>query len=177
MAAFPNQLPDLSIPYPPGHHQLILQLLLQFLLIRRFPGRPSNHHLVHDDPQCKYISLARVIGLKNSLRRHVKRCAYVDAVLETILGLYCKSKIRNLPLIPYPQDVSRFHVAVHYVVTGQVVVPFQDLPHDLNCIGLGQLLLLPDVFMEIPMRTVLQHQVVKVGCLDDLKQPQHILMD
>lgn len=66
---------------------------------------------------------------------------------------------------------------MHDVLGSQVVVALQDLPHNFNGIRLGQLFLLPNVLMQISMGTILQHEVVKVWGLDDLKQPHHILMD
>ena len=58
----------------------------------------------------------------------------------------------------------------------QIPTPSKYLLHDFNRILLSQLFLLFYVFMQVPMRTVFQDDIIKIGCLDNLVQSDNILM-
>jgi hypothetical protein len=80
-------------------NQLNYQLLFKLFLIWGFPRSLSHHHLVHDDSQWKNISFAGIVSLEDGFRSHVQRCSHVDPILEAILRLNRKAKIRNFPFV------------------------------------------------------------------------------
>ena len=58
----------------------------------------------------------------------------------------------------------------------QISTSGQHLFHDLSCVFFSQFFLLLNVLMKIAMRTILHYNVVEVRSLDNLVQPDNILM-
>lgn len=52
----------------------------------------------------------------------------------------------------------------------QIFISRNNLVHYIDCVTLGQFLLLPDVFVQIAMGAILQDKIVKIGSFDDLIQ-------
>ena len=65
---------------------------------------------------------------------------------------------------------------MHDVLPAEIVVPLQHLGYYLGGVALGQLLPLLDVLVQAAVRAVLEDQVVEVRRLDDLVQPEDVVV-
>lgn len=125
--------------------------------------------------ECPNISLRPIDIVDQTLRRHVNRRSNIY-ILELILRKFREPEICYFCLSFVNKNVRNFEIAMYYIILGEVHQPFKNIANIPISLKLLQILLRPQLTLQIPLITKLSNDIAIAIARKNLMASQYIRM-